>query len=190
MIISAHAPQLKNNKISRIHGNTLLLPHSGKYFGKESFKKGFYSRHLIGLFALSIAINLGFKEIYLLGYDCCEINGQTHFYQGVADLNAHTDLYIKGQLKHKRFEFFGVGKDPKGKYKTSTYNKPDLINKKWFKPFMIEKDVKIFNVSPDSVLTLFPKLTYEEFYKKIDTNIIQSEVRKDVWTFISQQLIQ
>ncbi len=187
MLVVSHDPQLVNAKIDRTHENTLVLPHSGKYNGRDSWKKGFYSRQLIGIFSLSLAINLGFKEIYLLGYDCCEVHGQTHFYQGVVNLQEHTKLYIKGQLKDKRFRFRGVGKNKNG-YKTSTYNSEELLNKKWYKPFMIEKKVNIYNVSEESAITLFPKLSYEDFYKKVNTNIIQSEARKDVWDFISTHL--
>ena len=185
MIIASEDPQLQNNKKSRIHDNTILLKHSGKYFGKESLKQGVYSRQLIGLFSLSLAIALGFKEIYLLGYDCCEINGQTHFYEGVVDLNEHSKVYVNGQLKDKRYKFRGVGKNNKTEYKTSTYNHKDMINKKWFKPFTEEKDVKIYNVSSDSVIKLFPKLSYYEFYMRIKNNhVYQPEARQEIKDFI------
>lgn len=189
IIVASEDPQLKNNKISRIHDNTILLKHSGKYFGKDSWKNGFYSRQLIGLFSLTLAIALGFKEIYLLGYDCKEVHRQTHFYQGVADLNAHTDVYIKGQLKDKRYKFRGVGKHEKGEYKTSTYNHPDVINKKWYKPYLQEKDIKIYNVSLESAITLFPKISYDEFSLKVkNNNVNQLEARQKIKDFILRQL--
>ena len=189
MIITSEDPQLKNNKISRIHDNTILLKHSGIYNGLDSWKLGFFSRQLIGIFSLSIAIALGFREIYLLGADCCQVNNQTHFYQGVVNLEEHVKVYIKGQLKDKRFKFRGIGKNPKGDYKTSTYNYPNMINKKWYKPFLQEKDVKIFNVSTESAITLFQKLTYEEFYKQIgDNHIYQPDAREEIRKFILRKL--
>ena len=190
MIIASEDPQLKNDKISRIHDNTILLKHSGIYNGLDSWKLGFFSRQLIGIFSLSIAIALGFKNIYLLGMDAKEINGQTHFYQGIVNLEEHTNVYIKGQLKDKRFKFRGIGKNPKGDYKTSTYNYPNMINKKWYKPFLQEKDVKIFNVSTESAITLFQKLTYEEFYKQIgDNHIYQPDAREEIRKFILRKLL-
>jgi hypothetical protein len=189
MIIASEDPQLKNNKISRIHDNTILLKHNGKYFGLDSWKHGFYSRQLISLFSLTLAIALGFKEIYLLGIDAKEINGQTHFYQGIADLNTHKKIYIKGELKDKRYKFRGIGRDEKGNYKTSTYNYPDTINNQWYKPYLIEKNIEIYNVSPDSAVTIFPKLTYKEFYEKMENNqIVQEEAREEIRNFILEKL--
>ena len=189
LLIVAHDPQLKNAKVDRTHENTIVLKHSGKYNGKDAWQKGFYSRQLIGIWALSLAIQLGFKEIYLLGYDCCELNTRTHFYQGIVDLSIHTKYYLKGQLKCKKFRFSGVGKNKKEEYKTSTYNSPDLINRKWYKPFLVEKKINIYNVSIDSAITLFPKITYLDFYSKIgNNNINQQEARQNIKDFISKQL--
>lgn len=194
MIIASEDPQLKNNKISRIHDNTILLPHSAVYHGKESWeeKKGFYSRQLIGMFSLTLAISLGFTEIYLLGYDCCEVNGQTHFYQGVADINDHIDVYVEDKLKDKRYKFRGVGKTPDHTYKTSTYNHIKHINKKWYAPYHAErKMIKIYNVSINSVINTFDKISYDVFFQQIeDNNINQAEARKQIKEFILNKLEQ
>ncbi len=197
MIIASEDGSLKNKNISHIYDNTILLPHSSKYFGINSWVKnnkgkmnGFYSRQLIGMFSLTLAIALGFKEIYLLGYDCCEVNGQTHFYQGVVDLNDHRDIYVNGKLKDRRYKFKGVGKKPKGDYETSTYNHVNHINNKWYAPYEIEtKKIKIYNVSPNSVINTFPKISYDTFFKQIDNNNInQNKARQEIKDFVIEKL--
>lgn len=194
LIIASDDPQLKNQKVSRIHDNTILLPNSGIYYGIDSFqeKKGFYTKQLIGIYAITLAIALGFKEIYLLGYDCIEINGQTHFYQGVANLDDHKNIYVNGKFKDKRYKFRGVGKTPENTYETSTYNHVKHINKTWFAPFDTElKKLKIYNVSINSVINTFPKISYSAFFQQIDDNHIdQIEARKDIKDFILQKLEQ
>lgn len=192
MIIASDDPSLKNKNIDRTHDNTILLPHAGLYFGKEdSWKNGFYHRQSIGIFTLTLAIALGFEEIYLLGYDCKEINGQTHFYQGVADLNKATELSLYGVKKADRYHFRGVGKKSDGSYKTSTYDSVKQINNKWFAPFHLHerKRIKIYNVSLDSVINTFPKISYEQFYSQIKNNHIdQNEAREDIKKFALEKL--
>jgi hypothetical protein len=191
MIVASLEPQLKNRKIDRSHPNTILLPNSGIYHGKKSLKEGVYTKQLIGIWALTLAIALGFKEIYLLGYDCKEINGQTHFYQGVIDLNKTTPIYVKGKLKDNRLHFRGVGKNPQGNYKTSTYNNENKhLNKKWFAPFKQENNIKIYNVSPDSSIDVFPKISYDEFYSKVKNNgIFQDQARANIRRIIYGDMI-
>lgn len=207
MIVSADDPQLKNKNISRIHSNTTLIPHSALYAGVRSWDKnpkgkvhGIYHRQLIGIFALTLGIALGFKEIYLLGYDCKEINGQTHFYQGLVDMKEHIKIFLNGVLKDKRYFWRGVGRFEKkdkvkdnriGRYKTSTYNNEcGHLNKKWFAPFHAErKTIKIYNVSPESQITIFPTITYEQFYKQIKNNEIdQIKARQEIKSFIQQKI--
>lgn len=125
------------------------------YHGKEAWEKGFYSSQLSGIWALNLAIALGYDEIFLLGYDGCETDGYTHFYQpeGI------------GTTVWEGRKNSGVGKHENGRYKTGTYNND--INY-WFEPFKVELDsIKIYNVSPQSKIEIFPKITYKEFYNKI-----------------------
>ena len=190
LIIASADPQLKNQKVSRIHDNTILLPNAGIYFGKDSWEKGFYTKQLIGIYAITVAIALGFTEIYLLGYDCIEINGQTHFYQGVANLDEYKDIYVDGKLKDQRYQFRGVGKTPENTYKTSTYNHVNHINNQWFAPFHAErKKLKIYNVSINSVINTFPKISYDAFFQQItDNHIDQIQARKEIKEFVLQKL--
>ena len=73
---------IKFGKTLPVGDNLILLEAAGRYFGSKSWEKGFYSGALTGLFTLTLAIALGFKEIFLLGYDFSAIGGKTHFYQG------------------------------------------------------------------------------------------------------------
>lgn len=197
-----------------IHPNTYLIKpcRNNDLYPNKPWKDGFYGSHLVGMFALSLAINLGFKEIYLLGYDCKAINEKTHFYQDLLDPNEigpNKKLYGVGQTKGNternniykncvnlirtalnRIKF---NKDCSGcntakeqinmiknslenniynyRYNTGTYNNIERLNNYWFGKFKKELErVKIYNVSPESVLDVFPKITYNEFYEKLEYN--------------------
>lgn len=137
------------------------------YNGRDSFTKGF-STNLSGVFGLNLAVALDATEIFLLGYDGCDTNGYTHFYQpeGI------------GKLVYQGRETTGVGKNSLGKYNTSLYNTD--INY-WFEPFAQELErIKIYNVSLNSKINIFPKISYQEFFKKLHDNINQEEVRKEI----------
>ncbi|MHA1757237.1 MAG: hypothetical protein ACTSVV_10740 [Promethearchaeota archaeon] len=190
LIIGSHDPSLKSHKRDITHDNTILLKNSGKYNGKESINKGVFNKQLIGIWSLSLAIALGFKEIYLLGYDCCEINCQTHFYQGVVNLKKATPIYMKGKLVDSRPYFRGIGKHENGKYKTSTYNVKKHLNEKWFAPFQAErKEIKIYNVSSNSAINVFPKINYIDFYQMVENNHIdQTKAREEIRQIIQEKL--
>jgi hypothetical protein len=162
------------------HDGLILLQGSGKYHGDEGLSKGLYSSTLTGALALNLAIRLGFKYIYLLGMDCCAIEGTTHWYQ--ANEGAGQYLDYEGEPTT------GVGFNEKGEYNTSFYNSNDTnINEVW-KPFEAEMDkVSIFNVSPLSRISVFPKIDYRVFLKILKENplsINQEEVQKEIRTFL------
>lgn len=185
LIIGSNDLCLKNKNEDKTHKNTILLENSGIYNGKDSISKGVYSKQLIGIWSLSLAIALGFKEIYLLGFDANEINGQTHFYQGVVDLKKSTPIYIKDKHVIDRLHFRGIGKNEKGDYKTSTYNIKKHLNYKWFAPFTKEKDVQIYNVSLESAIEVFPRISYEQFYTQVKNNcVFQDQAR----AYITEQI--
>ena len=204
LIIGKNQPAL----VDKVLPNTILLPLSEYYWGMESweaqYKKcrhcgyktlredkrktcpkcrsylfyvGFYSGHLVGLFAITLAIALGFTDIYLLGYDACEINGKTHFYQNFVEVNKTN---------------YGIGKEKvKGilVYRTGTYNDVGIINKRWFAPYQNLEGINIYNVSPESVITVFPKLDYTTFYEKIGQGSVkQDEARKEIKDFIMEKI--
>lgn len=153
--------------------NIYLLPFNSTYAGFDSWKKGFYSRKLSGLFAISLAINLGFKEIYLLGMDCCAIDNRTHFYQG--DSNA-------GIKNINNIISTGVGLDSNGQYKTSIYNNKNINSN--YEPFLNE-DINIYNVSPESKITIFQKINYSKFEFLLKTNPIKINQQEKREEFIS-----
>jgi len=158
------------------HEGLILLPGSGKWYGKDSLSKGLYSAVLTGAFTLNLAIRLGYKEIYLLGFDNCEVNGFTHWYQNVEGAGQYTDYC--GIL------YTGVGKKPSGEYNTSFYNQDDArINQLW-KPFEEEFDnVQIYNVSLPSRITVFQKIGYHsliKILKELPSNINQDIIRQEI----------
>jgi len=147
-------------------------PH---YWGKEAWNRGFFSSQLIGLKALNLTIACGCNEIYLLGFDACEINGHTHFYDD-------TDIgsYVWSGQKHS-----GVGRKHNGMYNTGNYNKIDELNNYWFKPFEqeLQNRIKIYNVSLNSKIDNFPKISYEQFYNQLLTNkqmVNHDEIREEI----------
>lgn len=171
--------------------NLITLPGSSDYYGKHSLdivtKKtgygikqeiaGIYSPILSGIFTLTLCITLGFKEIYLLGYDFTEIDGYTHFYQDESILNPK-----KFQSKNEANQIIcGIGKTEEGHYRTNIFeSSPHVL----FDVFMKElKEIKIYNVSPLSKIQTFPKITYSEFYQHLHDcpeSILQTNMRKTI----------
>jgi len=166
-----------NTEIFHLHDNIYMLPNrvpemidgvKTEYFGADAWKKGFYSRYLSGILGINLTIALGCTEIYLLGFDGCATNGKTHFYQG--EFNA-------SHVSEEGRERSGVGQKKDGTYKTSVYNQNFSLK---YEPFKNEK-AKIYNVSPNSKLTTFNKINYDEFYDRLDeTNLNQSILRNDI----------
>jgi len=159
----------------RLKYNTNKAGMHPTYWGKDAWTKGFYCSQLIGIKALNLAIALNSKEIYLLGYDACDINGHTHFYE-----DTDTGTYMWNNHKH-----CGVGKDDKGRYKTGNYNKIEELNKFYFQPFEqeLKNGIKIYNVSLQSKIDTFPKISYDEFYKHLKNNSSQvnhEDIRKEI----------
>jgi len=154
------------------HEGLILLKSSNMYTGSEVFTKGFYSPILTGCFALSVAIALQFQEIFLLGFDECEINGKTHFYQDI--MGAGIFQNCEGT------DTSGVGKYENGLYKTSIYNKSDKeINLLW-EPFKEVKNIQIYNISSKSRITVFDKMKMDDFLDYLEEHP----------TFIQQDIIQ
>jgi len=123
------------------------------YIGKLGIEKDkIYcgSQGFSGTFALHLAICEGFNEIFLLGYDYGVPSNpnpttKTHFYQD--KLNVIST---------------GIGKpivylDEKNKVKPAVED---------YRVFLQEKDIKIWNVSIESNINCFDKITYERFFEK------------------------
>jgi len=159
------------------HDSLTLLPWSGKW-NSDPLKNGLYAANLCGGFTLHLAISLGFKQIFLLGFDCCEVNGKTHWYQGIEGAGVFNDYEGK--------ERTGVGKKETGEYNSSIWNNSDdSINDLW-KPFKVE-DAMIYNVSLDSRIQVFQKIGYQSMFTILNQNKIrvnQSEVQKEIREFL------
>ena len=166
-----------NTETFHLHDNIYMLPNripeqteNGRreYFGKDAWVKGFYSRYLSGILGINLAVALGCLDIYLLGFDGCATNGKTHFYQG-----EFTACHVSEDGKERS----GVGQKNDGTYNTSVYNQ-NFSDK--FEPLKNEK-INIYNVSPDSKLTTFPKISYNEFYNSMTPACnLQEWLREDI----------
>jgi hypothetical protein len=149
-------------KSKLIYGEKVKGLHA-HYWGKEAWTKGFYSSQLIGIKALNLAIALNYDEIYLLGFDACgDEKNRTHFYS-----DTEVGTYEWNNQKQS-----GVGKDKRGYYRTGNYNKLKALNNIWFQPFEeeLQKGIKIYNVSLNSKIDTFPKISYKNFYERLNIN--------------------
>ena len=157
---------LKNRIIEQVDGKQIV------YHEMDGWKKGFYRGILTGSLAIHLAILLGYTEIYLLGFDGNSINGKTHYYE---------DEFIGFSKKESGRKKTGIGFDKNGNFNTSYYQQD--INES-FEVFLKSLDkVKIINVSPDSKISLFPKISYEKFYKRLENKqnlISQDNLRHDI----------
>jgi hypothetical protein len=149
-----------------------MFPTCSKYVGRDSWFKGFYSGKLCGLFTLTSAIALGFTEIFILGYDGLAVNNKTHHYEGLNGYGQFVDR--RGQPRT------GVGVK-NGKYNTGVFNqsRDDL-----WKDYSSElNQIKIYNVSLNSKISTFPKISYDDFISMINNNplnIDQDTVRHQI----------
>lgn len=160
------------------HDSLILLKGSGIYHGAEGLEKGLYSSVLTGAFTLNLAIRLGFKQIFLLGFDCGATGKSTHWYDVVKGAGEFNDYEGK--------TYTGVGKNEQGNYNTSFYNQSDdNVNLLWT-PFKAE-DVMIYNVSLGSRIEIFQKIGYQSMFTILNQNPIkvnQEEVQKKIRTIL------
>jgi hypothetical protein len=141
--------------------NSIHLTATNKY--SRDLSNGVYSPRLTGMFALTLAIYLlNVGEIFLLGYDNGNITEEkddkgraiTHFYQKELIHGGSGKIYYYNRKSAEETDY--------GVYKQ-------------------EKNVKIFNVSLNSKLNIFPKISYEEFFKQLnnetyDQNLLRQEI--------------
>jgi len=176
--------------LSQGHPNTIFL-HANKKYDRD-LKGGIYRASLSGIFALSLAIKLldlsqkqeilspsGIKiqpEICLLGFDygpqmkdgkvVLDSQGKaiTHWYQ--------EEFKHRGTGKINWFQQTWLD--------AKTMKRIPYSELEW-RPFINEKEVKIFNVGGTSKIQMFPHISYEEFFKKeFNTVSNQDEVRKEL----------
>jgi len=96
---------------------------------------------LSGILALNLGIELLDEgEIFLLGYDFGMHQGLSHFYQG--------DIYHRGIAQSQYYTKSHAGRD--------------------FNQFEKEEKIKIYNVSLESQIDTFSKISYDTFFKKLN----------------------
>jgi len=141
--------------------NTILLKKSVPY-NKNPIEKGFYYRSLTGVFSLFLASFLiDFKGvIYLLGFD--ETKKTKEIFLNKRKPHTH---YYEEETNHS-----GIGD-------VRVYHK----SRDRFLPFTKEKDLHIYNVSPDSNINCFEKIDYTTFFSKLDNVVYEQEnLRKEI----------
>jgi hypothetical protein len=122
-----------------------------------------YRASLTGIFALKILELLNFKgNCFLLGFDWSR---RTNLPERDPNYNPNSDLQIHYyDTKHKGSGYVGYYEN----------HNPD----KEFQPF-IKKDVKIYNVSLDSNIDCFDKISYEQFIKQLSNKIENQEALRN-----------
>lgn len=137
--------------------NTIMIRSYSKY--DPTLQQGAYKASLCGLFALTVAIYLQPKEIFLLGYDYGSDMKEkdknekfiTHFYQG--------DINHRGIGKINYYTARGRAGRDFDVYADSA----SIIN----------------NVSLISTIPTFQKISYTEFFSRLDNNTYsQDELRE------------
>jgi len=131
-----------------------------------------FSKPLTGILALSLAVKFNPKNIYLLGFDWDRRAGlpeRNSNYNRYADFSIH----FYENVKHRGIGLIGYYEN----------HNPDND----FKDF-IKTDINIYNVSLNSNIECFPKISYEDMFNKLDSmsnkldsNIInQNELREEI----------
>lgn len=156
----AGLPLILGNNHSKLkcHPNTIMFPASSKY--DPTLAKGVYKASLCGMFALSLALYFKPKEIFLLGFDYGSITKK------VIDKKFETHFY-QGQINHR-----GIGR--------INYYTAKGRAEKDFKPY--KESGNIYNVSVESTIPTFPKISYDEFFKRLnnieyDQNRLREEIK-------------
>jgi len=130
--------------------------------GETPFKSYLYVSylHLTGIMALSLACEmLEVGEIFLLGYDWYSKYGKTNFH----NFNKSEQLL--------------------------DYDKSASMADEVFFPFKQYTNIKIWNVSPFSNITIFDKLNYNQFYKKlIPVKINQDIMRLKIKDYLRNKI--
>jgi hypothetical protein len=136
----------------------IALPCSAIY--TRDLQKGAYSARLCGIYTLSLGIYLLDEgEIFLLGYD----NGTIS--KTVDEKRRPISHWYQGEIEHR-----GVGK-------CSYYDVKDR-GEKDYGVYKQEQRVRIYNVSLQSNIPVFPKISFKEFFQKLDKNTYdQNELR-------------
>ena len=164
---------INHNGVSEFKlNNTILLQKSDTYQREKALKNGFYTGSLTGIFSLTLASFLMNYEgiIYLSGFDWPRRDPKTvdrFNYSPNSDLNIH---YYKKEIPHRGVGYVGM------------YENHNPEN--YFKYFK-EKKLKIYNVSPESNIETFEKISYEKMFTSLNNETYNQE---EITTNIKQKL--
>lgn len=134
------AVRFNGNKETTKAGIKFLPKNSNHRYGISPNGNAVSWNHNSGAASISLAAHLGVKRIYLLGFDMRRINEVTHWHGG------HRPVDIKGKkilppFKRHLIGFPAIAKDAK------------------------RMKIEIINVSPDSEINVFPKVSLKEIIK-------------------------
>lgn len=149
------------NLVDIKHPSTALLQvNDSKYY--RNLSEGVYKSSLCGIFSLSLAIYLlNFGKIFLLGFD-------------------HSDDGTKDDKGRRNTHFYQKELIHRGCGKINYYNTKGRADKD-FGVYDSEKQCKIYNVSLNSKIEIFPKISYDKFFSMLDNNIFdQNGLRKRI----------
>ena len=125
-----------------------------------------YKTHLTGVFALSLAMKLMDKgTIYLLGFDW---NRRLGLPERDPNYNPNSDLQIHyyNDIKHRGVGYVG-------------YYENHNPNREFAK--LIKKDITIYNVSVNSNINNFIKISYQTMFRLLNpATYNQNELRKEI----------
>ena len=150
--------------------NTILVKRTNNY-NENPLQSGFYNGGLTGIFSLSLAqFILNYTgTIFLLGFDWSRqpIPEDKTKYKSVCNLDIH---YYKKEIQHR-----GVGY-------TGFYDNHNPNNS--FK-FFNNKNIKIYNVSLNSNIDNFEKISYKKMFGLLSPNTYE---QNSLQTYIKQIL--
>lgn len=165
-------PLIIGNKFAidyKYYDNTIPVQCCNNYYSKDFLKKGFYTGNLTGIFSISLTgFLMNFEGIiYLLGFDWNKRPIESvdrNNYNPNSNLDTH---YYKKEIQHKGIGYVGY-------YENHNPNN-------YFKYFLEEKNLKIYNVSLNSNIECFEKVSYEEIFKLLNKEVYnQEEIRKEI----------
>jgi hypothetical protein len=151
---------LNNNGVEEFKlPNTILLDYNK------------YRANLTGILALKLATIIMKKgTIYLLGFDW---NRRVGLPERDPNYNPKSDLQIHyyDDIKHRGSGYVGY-------YENHNPNND-------FLEYTKKRDIKIYNVSPESNINCFEKISYPEMFKLLTpTAVNQEELRKEIKNYL------
>ncbi len=176
LIIGKHNPEIDKIKLP----NTILLKTVEKW--DRTLKTGVFGSYLTGLFALSLGIYLlDSGTIWILGFDGGVLPNQESDEDVTDKLNIIDKQSCQKSVIQKNGRYYrpvghfyqGSEIEHRGIGKYSFYTMNDKVNKV-FAPFKDETQCKIFNVSPNSNLNIFPKIDYTTMFAKMN-NVVYNQ---------------